>query len=384
MKKTWLQKQSTWIFLVVLSVFILSPIVLFSPNILDSLNPLQSTAVQTQTKPAEVEVRKPTPTPPMARPEFENGIVYPEWYSGGYGITDSAWQQGIITMQQKTNARWIEMPIQFSQDFNDSTTLDTRNTPSVANFQQGVRAARTLGYHVFVVPNFHVAKISTAWSGTIQFQSQAGMSQWFTSYWNIYKPYVQAAQEAGADQLAIGTELQWMQYNAPASMWNALITQVRSVFKGKLTYDANWEGQIPQPPGWWSNPDLSMIGISEYIPLEEKAISLTQSQFASLFKARVQSYLNTFAKSLNKPLIVTELGYRNGQFPGYRTWDSSYQDGPDPQAQAMALAAAIRTLVGDKHVNGLFIWGWNNTGPFDISSPTVTKAINQQYSSPNI
>jgi len=396
MKKPFIQRHGCALLLVIFSVVILLNIVLFAgEDILNALHsfagggahpsvppsiPLNTASKKLLATPTLI----PTPTQiPLARPDFENGIVYPEWSQSGYGLGDTTWRQGIQTMQQQTHARWIEMPIKFEQSTNSSTIPSTKKSPSVTNFQQGVQTAKNLGYSVFVVPNLQVDQPG-AWSGSIQFHTSAEMTAWFANYWQAYKPYIVAAQDAGADQLAIGTEMQWMQYYAPDSEWDALIAHIRSIFKGKLTYDTSWNSYIPQPPNWWGNRNLSAIGISEYIPLESVAVSLSSKQFITLFNSSVKSYLDTYTKILHKPLIVTEIGYRNGKFPGYRPWDSNYKDGPAPNTQAMALTNAISILVGDKYIHGIFIWGWNNTGPFDMNNPASVRAVNQQYSSPKI
>jgi len=61
------------------------------------------------------------------------------------------------------------------------------------------------------------------------------------SYWNTYKPYVVAAAQVGADQMAIATECSRLQQHAPTTLWNQLIDRIRGVFAGTLTYDMNWD-----------------------------------------------------------------------------------------------------------------------------------------------
>src|SRR6266567_5469775 len=149
-------------------------------------------------------VRKQPTQPPVhyQRPNFEAGIVFPEWSHDGYGAD---WQQQLPTIQAQTGARWMEMTVFFSQTTPNSTQVRTNpSTPTIQSFTDGIRAARALGYHVFVVPLMGVDTPADQWAGTIQFSTYQEEAQWFDSYWQTYKPYVEAATQAGADQRAIG------------------------------------------------------------------------------------------------------------------------------------------------------------------------------------
>ena len=118
----------------------------------------------------------------------------------------------------------------FFQDSLTSTELKPGvSTSTVANFAYGVNFARALGYHVFVTPLVDVNGPNT-WAGSIHLKTYQEQQQWFDNYWQILKPYVTAAAQAGVEQLAIGTEEELLQNNAPDSLWNGLIANIRSVF----------------------------------------------------------------------------------------------------------------------------------------------------------
>jgi hypothetical protein len=386
MKKPFIQRHGCAILFASFTILIIFTVIRFAlyPILgpFDSLHKPLPTPTQSTIVPMTAVTPAPIPQK-LARPDFENGIAYPQWYTQGYSTSDTDWQSGITTMKQQTHARWIEMPIQFEQDQNDSTIISTANTPTVAAFTQGILSAKAQGYKVFIVPNTGVKALG-GWSGSISFGTFGEEQAWFNEYWKVIKPYAVAAQTAEVDQFAIGTELQWLQYNAPDSLWKNYVTEMHSVFHGLLTYDTNWDSYVPTPPKWWSDKALSKIGISAYIPLESEAKTLSPGQFTTLFNSNVKSFLDKYAKILNKPLIVTEIGYRNGSFPGYRPWDSDYKDGPNQDVQAMAFNIAIKEIVGDTHIQGIFIWGWNDTGPFDIQSTKTVGVVNTWYNSTKI
>ena len=61
-----------------------------------------------------------------------------------------------------------------------------------------------------------------------------------TSYKDYILTYAKAAEELNAEMLCIGTELEQFVIERP-NFWKKLIREIRNVYKGKLTYAANWD-----------------------------------------------------------------------------------------------------------------------------------------------
>src|SRR5258708_22352225 len=62
------------------------------------------------------------------RPDFEAGIVFPEWTPDGYG---AKWQQQLPAIQTQSGARWMEMTVFLSQATDNSTQVRTnQSTPT--------------------------------------------------------------------------------------------------------------------------------------------------------------------------------------------------------------------------------------------------------------
>ena len=120
------------------------------------------------------------------------------------------------------------------------------------------------------------------------------------------------AQENGVEQMAIGTELVWLEDNAPASLWNQLIARVQSVFKGTLTYDMNWYPSLYEAPAnWLKNPALSKIGLSEYIPLSKLPEGVDPDAMPEIWQEQSREAGRHFAKAVGKQIILSEIGYRS-------------------------------------------------------------------------
>jgi hypothetical protein len=304
---------------------------------------------------------------------FETGIVTPQWQQQtAYG---PQWQQSLSDIQTQTGARWIELSLLFSQSSSTSTSVQTtQSTPLVSSFAAGVRAAHAKGLHVFVVPLMGVREVG-GWAGSIHFSSQADEQAWFDSYWNTYKPYIEAAAQADADQMAIATECAWLQQNAPASMWNQLIDRIHGVFKGTLTYDTNWY-PVNQPiPTWFENAHINMIGVSSYIPLIDVSRRVDPKDMIALWKQRVQSVLDTISAHCGKPVLVSEIGYRDSADALYHSWEQNSNTPVDQAEQAGAYEATLENALSDKRIAGIFFWGWEDVNMFTIKGQSMTTAV---------
>jgi hypothetical protein len=316
------------------------------------------------------------------RPDFETGIVFPQWKPDGYGAN---WQQQLPTIQTQSGARWMEMTIFLSQATNNSTQVRTnQSAPTPQSFASGIKAAREQGYHVFVVPLMGVDSPANQWAGTIQFSNYQDEAQWFDSYWKTYQPYVEAAAQNGADQLAIATEMVLLQQSAPAPLWNTLISRIHSVFPGTLTYDMDWSSLGQATPSWMSNSLLPMIGISEYLQLANDQTRVAPKEMPGLWKTIVKTALDNFSLKVGKPLIISEIGYRNTADALYHPW-ARYSTGspPDPEEQAAACDAALINVIPDKHIVGIFFWGWDEVQGFKLSGqPAALAVLNKWYTSP--
>lgn len=317
----------------------------------------------------------PTPTIKLKRPNFETGVVFPQWQPSAYDNND--WQTGLQLIQAQTGARWVEMPLLFDQPSSDSTNIAAGNTtPTVASLVSGIRVAHAQGFHVFIIP------LVSPWSGTIEFTNEQEEQQWFTNYWLAYKPYIQAAQQNGAEQLAIGTEDDWLQQNAPDSLWNQLIANVQSVYKGTITYDMNWMQPLVQLPSWMKNPALKMVGFSEYIPLVATPTPVALQNIRALWTQIVKPIIDGVAAQLGKPVIVSEIGYRGASDALYQPYQTNTNAPADPQLQAAAFDAAITEMISDPNVEGIYAYAWDNVQTFTLKTqPAVLSVLHKWYTS---
>ncbi len=312
---------------------------------------------------------------------FEMGVTFPQWSPGGYGSSDSEWQTELPQMQTQTAACWVEMPVLLFQASLASPVIGPGvSTPSLASFTSGIQYAHALCLHVFVTPLLQV-KGAQSWAGSIRYTTYDQEQAWFQSYWQAFKPYVVAAGQANVEQFAIGTEEEWLQRNAPASLWNGLIASFRSVFAGTLTYDMNWTSLTVQPESWMRNPDLKMIGVSAYLPIEAAPERVSPARVSSLWASAVRKPLDGFARELGRPIFISEVGYRNSADALYQPWVTTSSAPADPAEQAAACAAVLKNVLPDRHILGVFFWGWDEAEGFNLKNSSAAQAIHTYYAS---
>jgi len=112
--------------------------------------------------------------------------------------------------------------------------------------------------------SFHVdiAGSPGLWRAAI---SPADRTGWFTSYGDTLTAYATLAQSAGASDLCLGGRCRQDTLSAENTAgWITLVRRVRTVFHGRLTYDANWDSQSGAVRFW---SYLDYIGLSGYFPL---------------------------------------------------------------------------------------------------------------------
>ncbi len=321
------------------------------------------------------------PLPPVPRPDFQRGMVFPQWSHDAYASDNPDWQQGLVAIQEKTAARWIEMPALFSQATPSSTQVVADGAaPSVTSFIQGVRTAHALGYNVFFTALFGVKSPAGSWAANIELDTYQTQQQWFDSYWAALKPYIQAAAEEKVEQVSIGTEIEWMQQNAAPDLWNTLIARVHSIFSGRIIYDMNWSSLYLTLPTWMENKNLGMVGVSVYIPLASSPSQVDSASIPGLWKDKIGSYLDGAAQQLGKKVLITEIGYRNTVDTLYNPWSQDAAGAAvDSAYQAAICNAALADVMHDPNVDGIFFWGWDNVGALKLANQPAMKVLYKWY-----
>jgi hypothetical protein len=194
------------------------------------------------------------------------------------------------------------------------------------------------------------------WNGTftgfIEMDSEENWQTLEKSYSSFILTYAKSAQKMDADILCIGTELEKFILARP-NYWKQLIKEIRKIYKGKLTYAANWDEYKRVP----FLAQLDFIGIDAYFPLSDLK-SPTIADFEKGWQPHKEE-IKRIQKQYQKPILFTEYGYRSVDFTGKKPWFVDDVDGNvNLKSQADAIRAIHNQFWKEEWFAGGFIWKW--------------------------
>jgi len=164
--------------------------------------------------------------------------------------------------------------------------------------------------------------------------------------------YAKLAQDINAELFCIGTELEKFIELRPA-YWNRLIKKIKKIYKGKLTYAANWDA-FKRTPFW---NDLDYIGVNAYFPVSNKKTPTVDACLEGW--KQHENVIKKISKKYNKPIIFTEFGYRSVDYTGKEPWKSDRSmTSINIDGQSNATKALFKTFWSEDWFARGFIWKW--------------------------
>lgn len=285
------------------------------------------------------------------------GMVFTSWSSSGYSTSTSKLQ---LSRVAATGTKYVEIVVTWYQSYGSSTNIQrTSSTPTDASIIAAISNAKALGMVPVLKP--HVDCLDGTWRGFIgkSFTNQQ-WSSWFASYKSFISVYASISQKYGLPLFKFGTELEGT-YDR-ASDWNTIINNIRSLYTGKLTYGANWDGVDRVP--FWNKVDY--IGVDAYYYLGDAKTTPTLTSIKQAWSPRI-SALSSLSSSTGKQILFAEIGYASSSIAAVEPW--SYNQGtPDPALQALLYQAFFEAVWNQPWLAGAFFWAWaadNSGSPCD-------------------
>ena len=190
------------------------------------------------------------------------------------------------------------------------------------------------------------------YTGLIEMNSEEKWIVLENTYSEFILTYAKTAQDLKADVFCIGTELEKFVLNRP-KYWQELISKIRKIYKGKLTYAANWD-EFKRVTFW---KEIDYIGIDAYFPLSDKKSPLLED-FELGWQPHKKEILRV-QKQFDRPILFTEFGYRSLDFTGKEPWKSDVVVGKiNLEAQVNGLRAIHNLFWKEDWFAGGFIWKW--------------------------
>ncbi|MFT4575186.1 MAG: hypothetical protein ACI9SI_000085 [Polaribacter sp.] len=203
---------------------------------------------------------------------------------------------------------------------------------------------------VMVKPQIWVGR--GLYTGYIEMDSEENWKILEGSYEKFILDYADIAEKMKVDILCIGTELEKFVAQRP-EYWSQLILKIKKVYKGKLTYAANWD-EFKRVPFW---KQLDYIGVDAYFPLSDKKTP-TVAEFEKGWEQH-KTEIQKIQQQNNKPILFTEYGYRSVDFTGKKPWEYNRIEGRvNLVAQENATQALYNQFWKEDWFAGGFIWKW--------------------------
>ena len=246
------------------------------------------------------------------------------------------------------------VPFAFQQDTDDPAlraNYDARwYTEGRAGIGALARQADSLGMRLVIKPQIW---IRDGWSGDIAFASEADWTTWEAAYQDFALAYARLSAEVGAPLFVIGAEL-GPAVRARESFWRGLIAEIRTVYDGDLTYAANWYDVVEHVPFWDA---LDYVGVQAYFPLSDvpsPSIDALRAGWAA-HKADLEAvHVRT-----GKPILFTEIGYRDVGHAAARPWEWPARGDAveaDEALQARLYTAFFEEVWPEPWLAGAIVW----------------------------
>lgn len=189
-------------------------------------------------------------------------------------------------------------------------------------------------------------------TGYLKMNSEENWKALEESYRSFILEYAELAQEVRAELFCVGTELEQFIVHRP-DYWKNLIVEIKSVYKGKLTYAANWD-EYKRVPFW---NQLDYIGVDAYFPVSE-------SQTPSIEESRKgwkkwKDELRSVSEKEDRKILFAEFGYRSVDYAGKEPWKSDrHMAVANHNAQSNTTKALFEEVWDEEWFAGGFIWKW--------------------------
>ncbi len=288
----------------------------------------------------------PVSTP--AAPGYK-GMSITSWTNSGYRTPNA--EQSIVNLQQiGTDTVAVNL---------FRVTTDSRI--SLGNYGASLSAVR------HIIKYIHSQGMKVVLKPNVDISTGVWRAQWQprdVDYWfqNVYQPFIMDIAALAAEEnvaiLSVGTEFNRLEKYDRS--WRNLISTVRSIFPGQLTYAANHSPAAGlggyQTLRWWDALDL--VGIDAYFPL-------TNRNNPSLFE--LEKSWQTIAANItawrrrggiNLPVIFTEVGYPSRSNGARYPWGQDANAEPNQDVQANSYAALLKVMSQQDWFQGAFWWMW--------------------------
>ena len=264
-------------------------------------------------------------------------------------------QQDPFIELKRVNAQWVALvPYAFSRNGEPDVRFGSNRQwwgERKEGIKKSIELAQKNQFKIMIKPQVW---IPGGWVGEMDFEKEGDWRVWEESYRSYIMSFIELASEYQVEIFCVGTEYR-LSSKKRENFWRDLIREIRKIYKGKLTYSANWDAYEEIP--FWDQ--LDYIGISAYFPLTEM-----NTPPEVLLNYKWKKYirkLDKFSSKHQKPILFTEFGYLSVDGAAGKTWEleEDIRERPiNQRAQANGYNALLRAFSSKDFWAGGFLWKW--------------------------
>ncbi len=282
------------------------------------------------------------------------GISYTSWAPNEYtyDVANSS-----LDALKSTGANYASVLV--TQYVNNSTSntifADPTQTPTDAAVVQAITVIHGRGMGVMLKPQLLCVNGSCGQADL----APTNLTAWFASYATLIDHYAQIAQNNGVELFCIGCELDQLDTSNYAN-WSSLISGVRAIYTGPLTYASEWFDYTEIP--FWNLLDI--VGVDAYFPLSNaqtpSVTDLVNGWSHYDYQGTERNWaqeIETWQTTVQKPVIFTEIGYQSADYAA-KAPGNFVGTVYNAQAQANCYAAALQVFANKPWFAGMFWWNW--------------------------
>jgi hypothetical protein len=307
-------------------------------------------------------------------------------YNGQFSTASAA--QAFQTMAS-LGSNSVALTVRIWTDNKTGSTViaDPAKTESDASLLTGFAAAHAAGLSVMF--KAAITGLDSTISSSLQ---PADVNAFFATYKAEIVHLATIAQQGGVETFAIGNEMSKLTGSAYLSQWTDIISAVRGVYHGELTYAAATDEA--SHVSFWSQLDI--LGVNTYPPLTSSTTPTvadmvhawteipTNTYYANAFNYMSPvDFLHSLSETYGKPVLMTEVGYRSVDGSAIKPGSANGAVDTGEQADAYNAFFQVWTAHGGSWMQGVELWQWDLNNQYNASGYSVmgkpAEAIVAQY-----
>lgn len=270
--------------------------------------------------------------------EYIKGIVFTNTYAGSYS-SDAA-KTSLIKMKEQSACNTVVFVISAIQECAKDSKINYKHMymPTDQDIIDIINFAKEIGLQTILKPEIICmdGQTQTEIARCHGDETQEGF--WFQEYTEYILHYAKIAGKVDCDMLIIGCEL--VELERKETYWRELICNVREVYPGYLTYNANRckeENVI-----WWDA--LDYISANGFYKNNELPIQLQR--------------IDEIQKKYNKPFFFSEVGCKSCEGSSLEPGNWKHQGKVNLQEQAEYMDQFMDVCKNSKNLSGMVVYNW--------------------------